>query len=214
MIDDSKSVVDCLYVKKSENMYECVECIRCYGCRYCTFSRECGESYFLYDCIQCRNCLGCCGLRNREYCWYGEQLTKEEYQKRTSRLSRQDLSEHAKRFTEYVAHTPHRHLWIEESENISSSNNIVQSKNIVGSYDVVDGENLRYCCEIASNAKDCMDMYTWGENADLVYETIICGRNVSQVLFSADCWNDSDHILYSFNCVAGNHNLFACASLR
>ena len=59
-----------------------------------------------------------------------------------------------------------------------------------------------------------MDHYTWGENARLVYETIISGRNVSNILFSADCWNDSHDILYSFNCTGGNTHLFGCASLR
>ena len=136
LINDSKSVVDSLYVKNSENMYECVECIHCYDCQYCRFSRGCRESCFLYDCAQCHHCFGCVGLRNREYCWYGKQLTKEEYQKRTKNLSYQDILQHTKKFTEYVISRPHRHLWIEESEHITSSNSILHSKNVRESYDV------------------------------------------------------------------------------
>jgi hypothetical protein len=40
------------------------------------------DSCFLFDCRNCKNCFGATNKRKREYLWFNEQLSKEEWERR------------------------------------------------------------------------------------------------------------------------------------
>ncbi|HLB58349.1 MAG TPA: hypothetical protein VJL60_05995, partial [Gammaproteobacteria bacterium] len=85
---------DCMYMnrvaynKNSMDLYICGRNEFCYENVYCEnsnklfyshTSKSCNDSYFLYDCRSCSNCFGCWNLRNKSYCIFNEQYTREEY---------------------------------------------------------------------------------------------------------------------------------------
>ena len=75
----SKDSMDVYNLRSSEL---CFECIDCFGCNRLMYSRECNacsSSAFLLNCKNCTDCFGCVNLRNKNYCYFNEQLTKEEY---------------------------------------------------------------------------------------------------------------------------------------
>src|SRR3989344_3138512 len=73
---DSWSLGDC------ELMYEAVFANDSYHCAFVDDIGSCHNVYFCDDVVGCHDCFGCVGLRNKSYCWFNEQVTKEEYQKR------------------------------------------------------------------------------------------------------------------------------------
>ena len=74
-----KDSMDFLHLNESELCYECIHCYKGYNLFYCSHSHNCSDSWFLQDCIGCKNCFGCVNLRQKEYCIFNEQKTKEEY---------------------------------------------------------------------------------------------------------------------------------------
>jgi hypothetical protein len=103
-ITDCDEVRDCRYCAINNNcqdcydydswgenaslVYESEECGRnisrvwfCVGCWENIY--DCRYSYY---CIGCSNCFWCVGLRNKQYCIFNKQYTKEEYEKKVSEI--------------------------------------------------------------------------------------------------------------------------------
>lgn len=59
------------------------------NCIFSLESRGCDQCAFLFDCRNCRDCFGATNKQNKQYMFFNEQLSKEEYQKRISQI---DLS--------------------------------------------------------------------------------------------------------------------------
>ncbi|PJA47370.1 hypothetical protein CO172_01910 [Candidatus Uhrbacteria bacterium CG_4_9_14_3_um_filter_36_7] len=72
-----KSIIKSHHVLHSERLF---------NCRYVRESRDCMDSCFLFDCRNCKNCFGATNKRNREYLWFNEQLSKQEWEKRRSEV--------------------------------------------------------------------------------------------------------------------------------
>ncbi len=71
---------------KSELAYECVSFV---GNSRVSFSKQVRESTeVLYSefCMNCHNIFGCIGLKNKSYCIFNKQYTKEEYEEVVSKL--------------------------------------------------------------------------------------------------------------------------------
>ncbi len=73
---------DCYMIDKSELCYECINCGRSHSCVWCQDCFDCVSCSFSVDLRGCSNCFGCVGLRHKQYCWFNEQLSKEDYQQR------------------------------------------------------------------------------------------------------------------------------------
>ncbi len=73
---------DCYMALKIEFCYECINVARCSNCTWCQDCFDCVNVNFSIDCRGCTDCFGCIGLRNKQYCWFNEQLSKEVYEKR------------------------------------------------------------------------------------------------------------------------------------
>src|SRR3989344_1136328 len=84
---NSYYIGDSSMVFKSEFCYECVNVARCSKCIWC---RDCLDSVGLQFCIDCRGCVdcfGCVGLREKQYYWFNQPLSKEEYKKRLGEIA-------------------------------------------------------------------------------------------------------------------------------
>ena len=74
-----KDSMDCFSVDKSERCFSCIDCNNSNNLKYSKDCNSCIDSYFLKNCRNCQNCFGCVNLRNKNYCIFNEQFTKDEY---------------------------------------------------------------------------------------------------------------------------------------
>ncbi len=209
-----KDISDCYLTLNSELCYQDVMCKECYKLLYSFNCKNCVDSYFLYDCHGCTNCFGCTNLRNKSYCMWNEQLSREEYMKR---LGEMDLSSHKTitqlkdKFASRRLSTIHRFA-IQTKALDSTGDNIEEVKNCKSCFDMYENvEDSKYC-HWALKAKDMYDCGPGAGDAELMYEVFDTGignsRNVAtSVVYSAN------NVEYSFNCY-GSSNIFGCIGLR
>lgn len=211
----SKWCADTLEIFRSELCYECVECDRCYHLQFCENCNQCSDAAFLFDCRGCARCFGCSGLRQKQYCFFNEQLPDAEYEKRMAAI---DLSSNTQvqqlqaRFEELKRKQARRFLIGERNENVSGNY-------LYGSKDCADCFELRECrdcrhCQYVRSSKDCMDYFVWGDKAERIYDTQCCGINVQNICCCCDCWEGVHDLLYCHLCVLGTSDCFGCVGLQ
>jgi len=209
---DCRNIVDSYYLRTSDTVYENVTSGNCFKCTYVNFSTDCIESDFLYDCRNCQNCFGCVNLRNKKYCWFNEQLTKEEYQKRRAEVdlgSRKIAAEYKKKFWDFIKQNPIRSSRIFHSDNVTG-NDIKEAKNCYEAYQVEHSEHNRYVL-MSNFLKDSMDV-SFAGYAERLYDTQNVGMHSANVKFSFACKEvtDSEYAMSCNNC----SNLFGCIGLK
>ncbi len=103
---------DCYMIEKGELCYECVHCGRCYACTWLESCFDCTSVHFSIDCRGCANCFGCANLRNKNYCFMNEQLSKEEYKKRLAGFdwSRKQIAEMKQKIREFSLRLPRKYF--------------------------------------------------------------------------------------------------------
>jgi hypothetical protein len=213
-ISEIKDCSDLHVVHRTEFSYEDVVCTDSYKLFYSQNCTNCVDSYFLYDCRGCTNCFMCSNLRNKSYCMYNEQLTKEEYLERLSKInlgSYKFIQESKKDFEKLKLNSIHRFSLVVNSFNVSG-NNIENSKNCHNCFDLSkDVEDCKNSFWIVK-AKDSYDCGPGLGEANIAYESFDSGAGGGTILFSSVAYY-SDNISYSFNCYNCS-NLFGCLGLR
>ncbi|MFA6189898.1 MAG: hypothetical protein WC711_00045 [Candidatus Staskawiczbacteria bacterium] len=211
---DSKDSIDNYNIHTCEL---CFECIDCYGCSRLMYSKECNDclnSAFLLNCKNCTDCFGCVNLRNKNYCWFNEQLTKEEYKERISKINlgnREELEKIQMQFLEFSKKFIVPALVENHSTNVSG-NWLNECKNVSVAFNCEKVEDGKYLFGILE-AKDVMDYTYWGKTAELIYECSSIGYECSQVAFSNECWDQLIRAQYCVNC-HGSSDLFGCVGLK
>lgn len=211
-INDSREIMDS---QDTHNCEQCLEVILAKNlnrCFFCYFSSDCLDSYFLYDCRNCQNCFGCTNLRNKKYCFFNKQLSKDEYEKKVKSCnldSRLGLKKAKESFWEFVKSNP-----VRASRSIraidSSGVLIINSKNCHNVTSCENAEHERYV-DMVMDHKDSMDVYSSG-NSELLYEVSAVGANTTNVKFSFASKNisNSEFVINCHNC----HFCFACIGLE
>jgi hypothetical protein len=213
-VNHSKTCVDCNFVDHCELCYECIDCTGCYDVRYGQDCSNCSESAFLFGCRNSRNCFGAVNLVGKQYVFFNEQLTKDEYEKRMAgvELHHRNKVEEMRRFFEtHRLRFPHRHMLGEMNENVSG-NSILRSRNALHCFDVSDVEECNYCSWF-HKSKNCMDCYSWGFTAEECYSCMEVGGGTYHALLSSMIYGCSD-TLYCWNCRSGSKNIFGCVGLK
>jgi len=49
-------------------------------------NENCSDIFYSSDIFSCKNLFGCVGLRNKEYCIFNKQYTRNEYEKEIIRI--------------------------------------------------------------------------------------------------------------------------------
>lgn len=213
-IFNSKECMDTYWVSKGELNYETVDCISCSKLQYSRYCEGCLDSAFLFDCKNCRNCLGCVGLRNKQYCIWNQQYSKEEYLQKLKEIdlsSSKKVEEIKARFKEHMLCYPHKYARILHAVN-SSGDNLEGTKNCRQCFDVFGGgEDCAYVWLAYSKISDSMDVDRVGLNSELGYDTSTIYPG-SRVFFSRMIFNSHD-IYYSYNTHASAY-LFGCVGVR
>jgi len=89
----------CISCKRSSDLTLCSDCdtcvdlVDCTNCTHVLFSERCErcfESLFCLECKDCSNCFGCTNLRYKQYYFFNEPLSKEEYTKRLATINLAD----------------------------------------------------------------------------------------------------------------------------
>ena len=213
-IYDSRTAVDCYFIRNDENVYDNISTSQCFKCKYAYFSANCIDSDFIYDCRNCQNCFGCVNLRNKNYCIFNEQLSKEEYKKRRDEIdlgSQKIFKENKNKFWEFLKTNPIRATRIYQSQNCSG-NDIKRSKNCEHCFQTEDSENVRYAGFAIMNVKDSMDIGHSGGIVEKLYECQNVGTNSSNMKFSFACKESSncEFVMTSTNC----HDCFGCIGMK
>lgn len=209
----SKSSMECSIVAYCELLYECTDCINCYNVKYSQDCTNCSDSFFLKNCIGVRNSIGCINLRQKEYCIFNVQYTKEEYEKKFAEFPFHDrnyVKEFQVKFEEYSKQFPVKNFHGNQTEN-STGDYLYNTANALESFNCVNVKDVKYCDSLI-NSVDCMDTSSFGEKIELVYECGTIGLNTSRTIFCHYIANDSFEIAYSLVCRSSN-NLFGCVGL-
>ncbi len=203
--------VDCTYLEESELCYEIVNGKNCYKCGFSQNVENCSEVLFSRDCIGCRHCFGCINLRNKEYWFFNQPCSKEQYEKQLSEfhLDRSSgIRSALERATTFFRDFPHKYY---NGANIEdcSGDYILQGKNSHSIFNCRDIENMQYCQDVW-RARNCQDLTETVEN-DFCYSLEGCALSTN-TLFSKKFY-DSSNAIYCSHCNASK-NLFGCVALN
>ncbi|OGM89323.1 hypothetical protein A2108_00780 [Candidatus Wolfebacteria bacterium GWA1_42_9] len=211
----SKDTADVYWVERCQLCYETTDSKNCYRVFFSKYARDCNNSMFLFYCSGCSNCVGCVGLRNKSYCIFNQQYTKEEYEKKMGELglnSRSGIQEFKRKMSNFVLKFPHRYAQIIKSVNSSGDN-------------IVEGKNCKRCFEITGPAEDLKDIFLGGLNGrdlsscdhlghgvELAYDSWAAFGGSSNIAFSL--WTRTCHnIRYSY-ALTDCSDCFGCVGLR
>ena len=162
--------VDTFFADKCRSCYESCDLGNCERVFFSNQCKDCSDSWFLYDCRGCHDCIGCAGLRQKSYCIFNEQLTREKYEAKKIELnlnSRSGIENVRATFLGNVAKSPRRALHGELNDS-SVGDYIWSTKNCFHCFDSRNAEDCRYCT-FFMDGKDSMDVYSWGE-MELCYQ--------------------------------------------
>ncbi|MDP7477299.1 MAG: hypothetical protein QF442_02525 [Candidatus Peribacteraceae bacterium] len=184
IVESSKDLVDCSYMMKGcEVCYETYYAHASHRAYYCEFVKRCSDVWFCFDCINCNNCFLSCNLRNKEYCFENEQLTKDDYQKKISELSF-SYSE--------IETNRERYKSIKRNKAIHPDNYHVNATDSTG--DLLFGTENCFNCYDAINCKDCEDCYSIIDVTDSI--------NIYHVGWA--------ELMYECHAIANGYNCIVC----
>ncbi|MCM2339209.1 MAG: hypothetical protein NDI62_02005 [Burkholderiales bacterium] len=212
----TKECSDVYVAHRCELCYENLFCSDCYQTLYSTNCKSCVDSYFLYDCHGCINCFGCTNLRNKSYCMWNEQLSRDEYLSRLSEINLKSykvVEELKEKFKEIHSKSLHRFSNQNKVMN-STGDNLEGVKNCRYSFDAVGNriEDCKFIHWAAYFLKDAYDSGPGVGDGELLYESFDTGIGNFRNLFTSVVYS-SNNVEYSFNC-HGCDNIFGCIGLR
>ncbi|EKE29819.1 MAG: Caib/baif family protein [uncultured bacterium (gcode 4)] len=209
------SCTDCFWIVDCENCYECILASWCYDCRNSYDIRDCRDSDFLLSCENCTDCYWCFDLKDKRYCIYNIEYSKEAYEAKLNEIKKLPFSEQKNLFEEFYRwkyiKQPLKNIW---SENVVDSEQIINSKNISHCKHVLWGQDLRYCQKMQVPTVSMSMDYTWfWNNCEKIYYSQQVWNNASNIYFSVGTFNDVSNIYYSAHCRNWVQDCFWCVSL-
>ena len=207
-------VVDCSNITNSELCYECIDVRKCHTCLYSRDCENCSDSYFIKNCIGSRNCIGCMNLRQKQYCIFNEQYTKEEYEQKKTELALHTFSgieAMRKQAEEFFTTQPNRYVQMEQVQNCSGDH-LYDSKNATECVDCSDLEDCMYCAR-AFTVKSAIDYTSWGDKSEKMFTCGSCGDNCYNLRYCATCTTNCSDLTYCTDCT-GCKNCFGCIGMK
>ena len=209
---NARDSFDCYYASGIERVYEGINVQKSNSVRFGHNVVDSLDSWFLMNCSNCTNCFGCVNVRNGQYQFFNEQLSKEEYLNRVSEIvgSYQRLEEMKERFKTHALAFPRR-----ENQNLkavnSTGNYLTEVKDCHQCFEVEDGENLSYSFS-TKITKDCWDMLGHGRKAELALDSV--GVGYCQRIIASWWVENGQNIEYSFAVRSSVSELIGCVGLK
>jgi len=226
LIFNSEANEDCLYsrgIRESRDCLDvyfgavnelCYECVNCHNSFNLLFSQNCynsRDSAFLLNCDGCANCLCSTNLKHKQYYVFNRDCGKVGYEEAIKELglSRSGVSRLNEAFSEVIGGS-----FLRSDQNIDceqcSGDYLVHCKNCRSCFETYSSEDCCYC-DCAKVAKDCADIFGYGVQSELLYQSVAVGRSQC-VLFSITCSGCNDLVYCAF--CEGSHDLLGCAGLH
>lgn len=216
-IFDSKVCMDLLMCTKCELCYESIDCENCYNLKFSQGCKNSSDSWFLKNSIGCRNCFGCVNLRNKEYYFLNEKLSKEEYEEKLKTMSLGNylyLQKARENFLNFSQKYPHKYLQGHQNEN-STGNYLFNTQNCKNCFDSNTCQDCKdlYNCRFM---KKCYDITCFGSSGTTEFccENHAIGINLRNVCFSDQIWEGCNEVYYSTLCVNNCRDVFGCSGLK
>ena len=213
LVIESKNVMDSYNVTRCQLSYELIDCENCYDVFFGQNLINCSASRFLFNCTGCKYCFFCTDLRSKEYSFFNEQLTREEYEEKMKEyisLSHHQKEDLMKRFLKLCSTQIVPHYWGNKTENVSG-NYLIECKNVFNGYDCLHGEDVKYAYGHIYG-ENVMDV-SFTFHIDQSYE-FAAGSRCRNLLFSFNALGDCHDLTYCFDCVNNTHDCFGCISLK
>jgi hypothetical protein len=214
-VNYSRNVVDSMQVIQSELCFECRFIQSGYNLKYCEMCQNCSDSAFLVQCNACRNCYGCVNLSNKEYHFFNQPLSKEEYERKVAEIdfgSFAAVQRERQRFMKFRSEFPIKYLYGRNFEE-SSGNFLTSTKHCKNSWYINDGEDLEHCIWV-SKGKSSFFQCMFGNDSELVYNSHAVGDSAYNIKFCNDCWQSVSDLEYCMNTMLGSNNCFGCFGLK
>lgn len=217
LLNHLKNSADCIRGYYSELCYESIGFSRCYKMFFSDECDDCLNVWFCRNCYNCTDCIGCVNLSGASNCIFNVKYSKEEYNKKVHELNLKSWGSLIKLKSEaytFWLTKPYRAYHGHSLSRNVTGDYVFTSKNSKECYLLNGGEDCKYCQFITvAPVKDCYDYSGWGNNVNLVYESVTVGENASSVLFSNECWPDVLDLQYCFWNISGKNNL-GCSNLK
>jgi len=207
-------ISDCAFAHHAELSHECVTCQNIYNCYFNQDLQNCNDCYFSSDLIGCKNCFSCHGLRQKQYCLYNQQLSKEEYDKQIGqfKFSHSNIQKMKEESRKIYLTTPKK-----ASRNINCNdchgNYLVNCQNVKESFEVIKAENLKYVIYSPAGTKNTQDAYAIGYDAEWIYE-FLGGPEAYNVAFILNPVGKVSNSYYCLQCCNNTQDAFGCISLK
>ncbi|MDP2624795.1 MAG: hypothetical protein Q8P27_01270 [Candidatus Peregrinibacteria bacterium] len=208
----SEDCVDCECIDHCRFCYMCVDCENCYDCRYGQNLRGCSECFFCYEGVGSTNCFGSTNLRQAQYVWFNEQLTRDEYEKRLAAFdfsNRQHIEDALARLEEEKIRVPHVYSHQFKTENCIGDY-MTNSKGCFACFNVHGSEDNFYMID-CWNTRDSADGM-FSDGSELCYECFSYGLETYNCNFSnyIRTSTDLEYCELVFNC----KSCFGCIGLQ
>ena len=212
----SKQSFDSHMTNQCELSYGNVNTTICYKTFFSVDCESSQELIFCKDCIGCNSCFGSINLRNKSYCIFNEQYSREEYFKKVAEFnlgSNKALGILCEKANKHWLSYPQKYIHDRQNMNVSGDY-IYGSKNAKYCFRVRMVEDSKFVQNVLKGpVKDCYDYSHYGENVELIYESLIVGNGSSNIKFSAYCYPNVRNLTYCVFC-SNSSDLFGCVSLK
>lgn len=201
---------DCDYTVESESCYECMDVLRCFNCSYIQKADNVRDSMYCYDLSNCHDLFGCSNLKNKSYCIFNRQFTKEEYEEKVKVYKSLPSEKVLEMLEELKIKYPITQSSAERNINSPYGDQIYNCKNCYMSFDASQNEDCCYMYD-SFKSKICMDMTYASNGCEGSYQII-----GSVHIFNSGFIQNSDNCqdsFYLFDC-KGVKNSIGCVGLE
>lgn len=207
--------VDMLETASCNGCYELSQSLNCFNTKHSLNVERCNDSWFLFDCKDCTDCIGCTNLRNKQYCIFNAQYSREEYEKKKGELNlsaRSGIERVKKQFFEIKKDAIHRFANLIKCEDCTGDN-LVGAKNSHDCFTLRENiVDCAYCINGGSTMIDVYDGYGVGANHERGYLMVDSGVQGADGIFGVVVWG-CQYAYYNYNCHS-SYEIFGCSGLR
>jgi len=213
LTDSSSDSLDLSGSKECELCYDLIDCIKCYKTFSSISCKNSHDLYFCYECNNCEECIGCHNLKQKKYCIFNEQLSKEDYETQKKELNLGKRENYGRLYNKFIQlieeKAVHKASVLLNSDNCSG-NNLTNSKNADFSFESDNMED----CKWTNFSMNCKDAYDIIASSKLGVEKTLegmCieGKNILSGFYIAG----HNNVFYSMF-VAFCDDVFGCVGLK
>ena len=201
---------------RCELSYGNVNTIVCDRTFFSVDCESCQEMILCKDCVGCNSCFGSIGLRNKSYCIFNQQYDKEEYKRKITEFnlgSNKNFQILKEKAYKHWLDFPQKYIHGYHNTQVSGDY-IYESKNAKNCFRVRGVEDSKFIQNILTGSvKDCYDYANYGDNVELVYESLVVGGGGFNIKFCTQTFPNVRNLTYCIFC-NDSSDLFGCISLR